>query len=324
MLFYKHGALAVDFFFLLSGFIFFWLYSVKIISRKISFFKFIFLRISRLYPLHILTLLLVFIEQIISNYNNGTYIICQNNDLKHFILNIFLIQNWSETSGFSFNTPAWSISVEFFLYIIFFFFGYISKQYIYIISTLTILFTIFYYNVFSVMVNKGLMSFFIGGITFLIYTKLKKYNLKMILNMFLILFSICWFYVFYDLYIGVYFTESTSLYIKNVTFLKVIYAYKNEFVLFPITLLTFIFVESSQVKLFKKISYLGDVSFSMYLIHFPIQMICIMIFNKTIFSEIYFFLLYFFVLILLSKIIHHKYEIPARQFLRRKIIDPIL
>jgi peptidoglycan/LPS O-acetylase OafA/YrhL len=107
---------------------------------------------------------LVFIEQIISNYNNGTYIICQNNDLKHFILNIFLIQNWSETSGFSFNTPAWSISVEFFLYIIFFFFGYISKQYIYIISTLTILFTIFYYNVFSVMVNKGLMSFFIGGL----------------------------------------------------------------------------------------------------------------------------------------------------------------
>ena len=53
---YEHGWIAVQFFFLLSGFIFFKLYLNKIKNKNISFYNFLILRISRLYPLHFLTL----------------------------------------------------------------------------------------------------------------------------------------------------------------------------------------------------------------------------------------------------------------------------
>ena len=60
---YKFGSVAVQFFFLLSGFIFFSFYKKKIAQRFINFKDFLILRISRLYPLHILTLLVMLILQ---------------------------------------------------------------------------------------------------------------------------------------------------------------------------------------------------------------------------------------------------------------------
>ena len=63
-IFYDHGWLAVDLFFSLSGFIFFWLYSQTISQHRIGPTRFFILRFSRLYPLHIATLLFVTIAQI--------------------------------------------------------------------------------------------------------------------------------------------------------------------------------------------------------------------------------------------------------------------
>ena len=105
---YNDGWLAVQFFFVLSGFIFFNLYLKKINNRQIDFKKFFILRFSRLYPLHFLTLLLILFISFLLIENN----FLSNTDLKHFFLNIFLIQNWGFEDGYSFNTPAWSISIE--------------------------------------------------------------------------------------------------------------------------------------------------------------------------------------------------------------------
>ena len=58
-LFYERGWMAVDFFFVLSGFIFFRLYSRAISAGDVGAWEFFVLRFSRLYPLHLLTLLLV-------------------------------------------------------------------------------------------------------------------------------------------------------------------------------------------------------------------------------------------------------------------------
>lgn len=52
---YHYGWIAVEFFFLLSGFIFFYKYSNLISNNAISFKKFFILRFSRLYPLHFVT-----------------------------------------------------------------------------------------------------------------------------------------------------------------------------------------------------------------------------------------------------------------------------
>ena len=56
-LFYERGALAVDFFFSLSGFVFFWLYRDRLLRGEVGGWDFFLLRFSRLYPLHLLTLL---------------------------------------------------------------------------------------------------------------------------------------------------------------------------------------------------------------------------------------------------------------------------
>lgn len=58
-LFYRRGALAVDLFFVLSGFIFFTMYSKRIAEKAIGGSEFAALRFSRLYPLHFITLVLV-------------------------------------------------------------------------------------------------------------------------------------------------------------------------------------------------------------------------------------------------------------------------
>ena len=115
---YEYGWMAVQFFFILSGFIFYTLYMEKIQNKKISKFEFFKLRFSRLYPLHFFTLIICLLIYLYSIYYNYPTVIVA--DLKHFILNIFLVQNWGIEDFTSFNRPSWSISIEALLYIIFF------------------------------------------------------------------------------------------------------------------------------------------------------------------------------------------------------------
>ncbi|MFD0804080.1 acyltransferase family protein, partial [Streptomonospora algeriensis] len=53
--FYRFGALAVPLFFVLSGFVFDWLYAIRIRAQRIDAATFFVLRFSRLYPLFIAT-----------------------------------------------------------------------------------------------------------------------------------------------------------------------------------------------------------------------------------------------------------------------------
>ncbi len=60
---YLQGWAAVDLFFVLSGFVFFWLYGEAIREGRMGAGRFASLRFSRLYPLHLATLLLVTVMQ---------------------------------------------------------------------------------------------------------------------------------------------------------------------------------------------------------------------------------------------------------------------
>src|SRR6218665_1310018 len=56
---YHHGFLGVQAFWCLSGFIFFWKYAQPVAGGRVAGWRFAALRFSRLYPLHLLTLLAV-------------------------------------------------------------------------------------------------------------------------------------------------------------------------------------------------------------------------------------------------------------------------
>ena len=87
-LFYEHGWLAIDLFFCLSGFVFYWQYSRSVAEGSITPGGFAILRLSRLYPLHVVTLVLVAIGQYVLMQAQGTFFVYEHNDLTHFLLNL--------------------------------------------------------------------------------------------------------------------------------------------------------------------------------------------------------------------------------------------
>jgi peptidoglycan/LPS O-acetylase OafA/YrhL len=119
-IFYDSGPYGVWIFWCISGFIFFWKYRDTIADRSVSGWKFFVLRFSRLYPLHFVTLLFVAILQPVYFGLNGYFFVYQDNDLWHFLLQLFMASNWGFQYGDSFNGPIWSISVEVLVYILFF------------------------------------------------------------------------------------------------------------------------------------------------------------------------------------------------------------
>jgi peptidoglycan/LPS O-acetylase OafA/YrhL len=119
-LFYENGHYGVQVFWCISGFIFFWKYGNAIAERGISARAFFVLRVSRLYPLHLLTLLLMAALQPIYAARIRAYFVYHYNDLYHFVLQLFMASNWGLQAGDSFNGPVWSISVEILVYAIFF------------------------------------------------------------------------------------------------------------------------------------------------------------------------------------------------------------
>jgi peptidoglycan/LPS O-acetylase OafA/YrhL len=118
--FYDFGPYGVWIFWCISGFIFFWKYRDAVADRSLGGWKFFVLRFSRLYPLHIATLLLVALLQPLYFNLNGYFFVYQENDLTHFLPQLLMASNWGFQDALSFNGPIWSISVEVLVYFFFF------------------------------------------------------------------------------------------------------------------------------------------------------------------------------------------------------------
>jgi peptidoglycan/LPS O-acetylase OafA/YrhL len=112
------GYLAVDLFFVLSGFVITVAYQTRIDSASL-YGTFLKKRFARLYPLHLLTLLLYLTIGFAASRgmlhldNSSKY------NLHEFSSNLTLTHAWGFAHGFSFNTVSWSISAEFAAYLLF-------------------------------------------------------------------------------------------------------------------------------------------------------------------------------------------------------------
>lgn len=117
---YKSGDMGVDLFFLLSGFILSlnYLDDFQQISVQ-SYWKFLRARLARIYPVHLFTLLLltgfvVFARHASMLLNSGHY------TRFTWMTNVLLLQIWPGFNrGLSWNFPSWSISSEWFAYLLF-------------------------------------------------------------------------------------------------------------------------------------------------------------------------------------------------------------
>ncbi|MDA7714365.1 acyltransferase [Candidatus Pelagibacter sp.] len=299
------GWLAVQFFFILSGFIFHELYLEPLSKNKISFKKFFLLRFSRLYPLHLLTLLISAILFFLFDlYDVSTWKI--NGDLKHFFLNIFLLQSWGVENFQSFNEPSWSISIEIMCYFIFYYvstknFGAAKSSIILIILSLIL------YN-FNKFIGYGIFCFFMGGITNIIYNKLSiiKKKLKK--------------YFFIISLIGTLLSLAIFQVINNSIIEKILLLG----VILPLLILTLMFYQENNIHFGNNFKFIGDISYSMYLNHFVLQMIIHLILNiyklKIDFHSEVFFIFYILFIITTSFFSYNFYEKKIQNYLRKKYL----
>jgi peptidoglycan/LPS O-acetylase OafA/YrhL len=118
--FYKSGDMGVDLFFLLSGFILSLNYLDKFreFSQR-SYFQFLGARLARIYPVHLFTLLLLTVFVLSARHLDLKTNVAHYSGFT-WVTNVFLIQVWPGFNrGLTWNFPSWSISAEWFAYLLF-------------------------------------------------------------------------------------------------------------------------------------------------------------------------------------------------------------
>jgi peptidoglycan/LPS O-acetylase OafA/YrhL len=273
---YEQGWVAVDLFFALSGFIFFWLYDEGIREGRVGAMKFALLRFSRLYPLHFATLIGVSFLQTVFARDRGTFFIYTGNDLQHFVLNLAFVQQWAPpSSDLGFNGPSWSVSVEVLLYGLFFIFcrtGMGSRQ---ALALVALGLAIFHWNN---PVARGLIGFFLGGIAFHASEAIAARNgARRIATLVCAAAVLAWVAVGIEAYRGPFDAELAAWaarfhdpvarqYAEHLRWLALI------LIVSPLTITGLALHERVLGGRYEFLSGLGDISYSTYLLHFPLQL----------------------------------------------------
>jgi len=106
---FQAGPIAVSYFYALSGFIMAIAYYRPNRPENFNRWKYWLARFSRIYPVYLVALLLVFL----ANYTKT------DNATSQLLLNLTLLQTWIPGYPLTLNSPGWSLSVEAFFYVCF-------------------------------------------------------------------------------------------------------------------------------------------------------------------------------------------------------------
>lgn len=322
---YTQGYLAVQLFFTLSGFIFYWLYAAPIAQGMIDFRRFAVLRLSRLYPLHLLTLAVVAIGQIWHRHELGGDFVYPYNDAYHFSLNALMASSWGLEKGYSFNAPTWSVSVEILLYGLFFVVcrvGFARLATAAILSGFGIVVAQKIYPPFS----NGVICFFLGGIVAIVCSNVFSSPHRRFYTHCLILLSAAlWLLALSAVYSWIDLSwMSTRL---GQPIFSAIATWFPVLLLFPFTVLALACTEILYGPMGRRLAWLGDISYSSYLWHFPLQLFAataasLMGYAPSIFYRPPLMSLFFLALIVVGLCSHRFFEMPAQRYLRANLLKP--
>ncbi|WP_143305436.1 acyltransferase family protein [Chitinophaga vietnamensis] len=310
--FYDSGMVSVDLFFALSGFIFFWLYADKVAARTMSFSRFLMLRLSRLYPLHFVLLLTVAWLQWLMLQRAGHYFVVPFNDMRHFILHLFFIQSWGFEEGHSFNGPAWSVSVEIFLYLLFFVICWCRLQRNRLLLLLLIPVGAIMQH-YGLITGKGMFSFFIGALVYYIYQfVLQQQKRRTYLTFIIVLTVLLWCVAVTEHYyhfLHPWLDLQRGGVVNNLLFRVTVS---------PCTILSLALLDTFAKLKFKLVVWLGNSSYALYLLHFPLQIVCVLMLDyfhisRNVMEQPLVMCLFFLVLIPMSGLTYYYFELPVQE-----------
>lgn len=263
---YYFGELGVGFFFLLSGFILTYVYYFgSKLNNNIDVFKFYIARIAKIYPIHLITFL-ISIPLVLSAYGIILSSPIEWSLVRNAFYNLMLIQSLfsDQLILYSYNNVSWSISAEIIFYIFFPLIMYIvnifknklnKKNIIYVM--LILWFIIALYNGFNSqnrIVNPifRISEFTLGIMACLLFNKIGniKKSLSTKLEIGAIVFLIC------SLLLYPYLSQdimTVTAMIPAMLFLIIIFANQSGSI--------------SQILSNKVLIFLGNISFSFYMIH---------------------------------------------------------
>jgi len=323
---YLYGWMAVDLFFAISGFVFFWIYQEAIRERTIDASSFFILRGTRLYPLHVLTLLLVIGLQAVYGAAMGGFFVVPYNDGYHFWLNVLFLQSWGFEHGPSFNGPSWSISIEVLLYLIFFVFSLsrLSQSATAVVGAVCLGLIV---QLISPVIGRGIAGFFAGGLAFHALTLVRRRpDARTIAVRVVALTGVLWLAVLAASYgdaiehllAALGHAESAGLAGKAGNRLVL-------YVLFPLTVLALAASETVLGLNWKGAHWLGDISYAAYLMHFPLQLAiaCLVAWGgltEASVTGLPGLIAFLALLVPLSWLTYRYFELPMQRFGRRVLL----
>jgi peptidoglycan/LPS O-acetylase OafA/YrhL len=268
---YDHGYIAVNMFFVISGFIFFQLYHDRIAAKRIRSVEFGLLRFSRLYPLQLATLLAVAGLQFVFHNLAGQFFVYPSNDWPHFVAALFFVQGTNKQSAF--NGPAWSLTIEIAMYAAFFLLARLGtfKNWLGILLVFLAGLPLFWFNdSIADSIGQGLVGFFGGGLASRFVTRVSGSGwARGVLAVLGLLMFAGWAAVIFLVYNPDQASRLASMLpvARNMAPRLAVTG-----VLFPLTVATLALHETIFRFRYAGLHWLGDISYSSYLLHFPLQL----------------------------------------------------
>jgi peptidoglycan/LPS O-acetylase OafA/YrhL len=314
---YSYGLMLVDLLFLLSGFVLSHVYLEKIAKRRVRPLEFFVLRFSRLYPLHLLTLVVVASLQLYRAHSGLGAFVYEANDFFHLLLNLAFLQYGVVRTAYSFNGPSWSLTVEELAYLAFFaslyFFG--GRHRLAFLALLAAGAAVnllgWDAHVLNLDVSRGLVGFFSGCLAYRLHRVAEASRRSRLLAAAAAV-----------LLAGVVFHYTRSGYPPvSATLLA------HSLLIFPAVVLVVLNVPlAARVFSLRPLAYLGEISYSVYMIHFPVQIGIATAADLAGVSlaadSVSFFLFYAALTLGLAPASLHLFERPAQAALRARLLAP--
>ena len=333
---YLEAWAAVDLFFALSGFVFFWLYREAIAAKKVKAGTFALLRFSRLWPLHALMLAAITLLQWGYRQRTGVDFIFPASDGWRFASNLLALQQWLPPNIIqSFNGPAWTVSIEAGLYVLFFVLcrlglnGWKTALLVVLCGV-----PLFFWNWF---IGRGLMGFFLGGLCYFAVEKVRGLASAKAWSVAICVAALAaWALVVIEIEAGPlhqgvvwvtdrlpddwYDPDNTNDYFHIAYILTVV----------PLTVVGLALSETVLnllPRFYRRTTFLGDISYGIYMLHFPLQTGCALAALSLGLTPLFFMHWwamagFYAVLIGLASLSYFRFEKPMQKLIRRLVAPP--